>query len=100
MSLVTEALDYVGLSEQADITTQNLSAGQRRRLALAKLIISQKPIWIMDEPGAAMDNSGVQLIDRLIAQHIERGGIAIIASHDTSRKLSTHTRRLTLEAAA
>ncbi|MDB2437608.1 heme ABC exporter ATP-binding protein CcmA [Hellea sp.] len=100
MSLVTEALDYVGLSEQADITTQNLSAGQRRRLALAKLIISQKPIWIMDEPGAAMDNSGVQLIDRLIAQHIERGGIAIIASHDTSRKLSTQTRRLTLEVAA
>jgi len=99
-TLTTDALDYVGLKRQTQIAAQSLSAGQRRRLALAKLIISQKPIWIMDEPDAAMDNTGVLLIDDLISQHVARGGIAIIASHDTTRKLSTHTRRLTLEAAA
>ncbi|MEP3891820.1 MAG: heme ABC exporter ATP-binding protein CcmA [Hellea sp.] len=96
---VEGALTYVGLSDRCDVTTQNLSAGQRRRLALATLIISQKPIWIMDEPSAAMDKSGEDLIDGLICQHIDRGGIAIIASHDSPRKLGLNTRKLTLSAA-
>lgn len=99
-ALIDVVLNYVGLSDRCDVPTQNLSAGQRRRLALAKLIISQKPIWIMDEPSAAMDASGVNLIDDIIHQHISRGGIAIIASHDSTRKLSAHTRKLTLSAAA
>lgn len=99
-ALTDEALEIVSLSNRHNVPTQNLSAGQRRRLALAKLIISQKPIWIMDEPSAAMDNCGVALIDSLISQHISRGGIAIIASHDFTRKLSAHTRKLTLRAAA
>lgn len=98
--LLDDALNYVGLSGRENVPTQNLSAGQRRRLALAKLIISAKPIWIMDEPSAAMDKSGVALIDRLISQHIHRGGLAIIASHDSTRKLGAHTRKLTLRAAA
>ncbi len=97
--LAEEAMDYVGLASRAKIATQGLSAGQKRRLALAKLIISQKPIWIMDEPAAAMDKSGVFLIDDLIKKHIGRGGIAIIASHDAARELSSHTRKLTLQAA-
>lgn len=95
-ALVDTSLDYVGLTARENVSSQNLSAGQRRRLALAKLIISQKPIWIMDEPGAAMDSSGVALIDSLISQHIKRGGSAVIASHDTTRKLSAKTRKLTL----
>ena len=99
-ALIEDALNYVGLSNRFDVPTQNLSAGQRKRLALATLIISQRPIWIMDEPGAAMDISGVALIDDLISHHIGRGGIAIIASHDSTRKLSAHTRKLTLSAAA
>ena len=99
-ALTDKALDYSGLSNRYSVSTQNLSAGQRRRLALAKLIISQKPIWIMDEPSAAMDSSGIALIDDIISQHINRGGSAIIASHDAPRKLSTQTRKLTLRAAA
>ncbi|WP_051279048.1 heme ABC exporter ATP-binding protein CcmA [Hellea balneolensis] len=98
--LVSEALNFVGLADFTKITTRDLSAGQNRRLALAKLIISQKPIWIMDEPAAAMDKTGAQLIDELISRHAERGGIAVIASHDTTRKLSAHTRKLVLRAAA
>ena len=99
-SLVAQSLDYVGLSTRKDVSSQNLSAGQRRRLALAKLIVSQKPVWIMDEPGAAMDSDGITLIDFLISQHIGRGGSAIIASHDTTRKLSAKTRALTLRSGA
>jgi len=98
--LVDEAFHYVDLSARQSVPTQNLSAGQRRRLALAKLIISAKPIWIMDEPSAAMDKNGAALIDEMIGQHINRGGSAIIASHDSSRKLSIHTRKLILKTAS
>jgi len=92
-----EAFDYVDLSARLDVPTQNLSAGQRRRLALAKLVISGKPIWIMDEPGAAMDKGGAALIDDLISRHIKRGGCAIIASHDSPRKLGVRTHKLILK---
>jgi len=99
-ALVNASLTHVGLAERKNVPTQNLSAGQRRRLALAKLIVSQKPIWVLDEPTAAMDEEGCALIDDLIAKHIARGGSAIIASHDNPRKLSENTRKLTLRSAA
>ena len=95
---VAAALEIVGLKGRVDVPSQNLSAGQRKRLALAKLILSNKPIWIMDEPDAAMDEDGVTLIDSLISQHIQRGGSAIIASHAAPRKIGTRTRKLTLNA--
>ena len=93
---VAAALEAVGLSHRQGVPCQSLSAGQRKRLALAKLILSQKPIWIMDEPDAAMDTTGISLIDSLIAQHIARGGSAIIASHAEPRKIGAQTRKLTL----
>ena len=97
--LSEKALDAVGLTARQSIPTQNLSTGQRRRLALAKLIISGKPIWIMDEPNAVMDKDGTILIDELISRHVKRGGSAIIASHDNPRKLSVNTRKLSLKVA-
>jgi len=100
MDLVNDALDIVGLTNRHNVLMQSFSAGQRRRMALAKLIVSQKPIWVMDEPGAAMDAGGLTLIDDLIRRHIARGGSAIIASHDSPRKLGANTRTLTLRAAA
>jgi len=100
IGLTEEALDVVGLTTRQSVLTQNLSAGQRRRLALAKLIISGKPIWIMDEPSAAMDKDGAILIDELISRNVKRGGSAIIASHGNPRKLSVSTRKLSLKAAS
>ena len=97
--LINDALESVDLTERESVPTQNLSAGQRRRLALAKLVVSLKPIWILDEPGAAMDKDGTNLIDDLIRKHIKRGGSAIIASHDNPRKLGVNTRKLILKAA-
>lgn len=99
-ALTDRALDYVCLSNRSCVSTVKLSAGQRRRLALAKLIISQKPIWIMDEPSAAMDLRGKALIDDIISKHVDRGGSVIIATHEAPRKLGAHTRKLTLCAAA
>jgi len=93
-----EALDAVGLKTKAKVRTAKLSAGQKRRLALAKLIVSEKPIWILDEPAAAMDQDGLTLIDSLLKGHIARGGSAVIASHGAVRSLSQATRVLTLRA--
>jgi heme exporter protein A len=92
------AIESVGLKDKRNVSTRGLSAGQLKRLALAKLMLSQKPIWIMDEPDAAMDSVGVKLIDTLIEQQLARGGSAIIASHNTPRKLGLKTRTLTLKA--
>ena len=98
LTLAETALETVGLSTKKNVPTRKLSAGQRRRLALAKLVISQKPIWIMDEPAAAMDQDGLKLIDDLVRNHVARGGAAIIASHSPARVLSQATRKLTLRA--
>ncbi|WP_371397781.1 heme ABC exporter ATP-binding protein CcmA [Fretibacter rubidus] len=89
-------LKAVGLAMRADVRTGALSAGQKRRLALARLMLSKKPLWVMDEPTAAMDTKGVALIHSLVEGHIRSGGSAIIASHNPAQNMSAHTRRLTL----
>ena len=99
-ALTNPALDYVGLTPKAHVPCGKLSAGQKRRLALAKLIVSQKPIWVMDEPTAAIDKAGRDMVDALIGAHIARGGGAIIASHNPARALGPKVRKLTLEAAS
>ena len=99
-ALIDPALDYVGLTSKAHVPCGKLSAGQKRRLSLAKLIISQKPIWVMDEPTAAIDKAGRDMVDALIGAHIARGGGAIIASHNPARALGPKVRKLTLEAAS
>ena len=93
-------LTAVGLSEKMNVPCGHLSAGQKRRLSLARLILSQKPIWIMDEPTAAMDAEGVALIHGLIAAHLSRGGSAIIASHQAPHIAGAATRQLILKAAS
>ena len=59
-----------------------LSAGQSRRLALARLLVSHRPLWLLDEPTAALDTEGHALVTRLIDQHLDAGGMAIAATHD------------------
>ena len=95
---IDAALDDVGLTLKADLKTGKLSAGQKRRLALAKLLISHKPVWLMDEPGAAMDKAGTDLIDKLLKRHTDNRGAAIIASHGDARAITGHSRLLTLRA--
>lgn len=75
-------LGQVGLERQAELPCRYLSAGQRRRLALARLLLSQRPLWLLDEPFAALDTAGKSLIARLIALHCGQGGIVIAATHD------------------
>ena len=78
----TGALERVGLARQAELPCRYLSAGQRRRLALARLLVSERPLWLLDEPFAALDTSGQALVAQLMTRHCGHGGIIIAATHD------------------
>ena len=75
-------LEQVGLARQAELPCRYLSAGQRRRLALARLLLTNRPLWLLDEPFAALDTAGKGLVARLIALHCGQGGIVIAATHE------------------
>ncbi len=75
-------LEQVGLARQADLACRYLSAGQRRRLALARLQACGRPLWLLDEPFAALDASGKALVARLMAMHCGAGGMVIAATHE------------------
>ena len=76
------ALGAVGLTPLADLPAKMLSAGQRRRLALARLLLTGRPLWLLDEPFAALDTAGKALVARLIALHCGQGGIVLAATHE------------------
>ena len=70
------------LEQHENILAMHLSAGQKRRLALLRLVLNPKPLWILDEPVTALDKSGKELFNRLLRAHLEKGGMAIVATHD------------------
>jgi len=76
------ALEEVGLIRARDLPCQYLSAGQKKRLSLARLKLSARPLWLLDEPLAALDSAGKSLAARFIASHCASGGIAIVATHE------------------
>src|SRR3954464_14323648 len=81
--VVVEVLNHVGLNRLIDLPAQYLSAGQRKRLGLARLILSNRPLWLMDEPLSSLDAAGRTLTAELIGEHCDDGGIAIVATHET-----------------
>lgn len=76
------ALAEVGLGALAALDAAYLSAGQMRRLALARLLVTHRPLWLLDEPTAALDVEGHELVTRLLDRHLDAGGSAIAATHD------------------
>lgn len=98
--LVAPALERVGLKHLAGLEAGHFSAGQTRRLALARLLVADRPIWLLDEPTAALDGEGERLVIELIDAHLRRGGIAVAATHhDIPIPPPANVRTLTLEAA-
>jgi heme exporter protein A len=75
------ALARLGLKALADLPAQVLSAGQRRRLALARLLATPRPIWLLDEPTAALDVAGKEVLVGMIDEHRARGGMVVAATH-------------------
>ncbi|MCB1477841.1 MAG: heme ABC exporter ATP-binding protein CcmA [Tepidamorphaceae bacterium] len=78
---IDAALDAVGLIDLASLPARFLSAGQRRRLALARLVAVTRPVWLLDEPTSALDTEGQDRLFSLIADHLKAGGIALAATH-------------------
>lgn len=76
-----DALDRLDLGHAADLPCAYLSAGQRRRLALARLLVSDRPVWLLDEPTSALDAGSQALFAELVESHLERGGLVIAATH-------------------
>ena len=74
-------LTRMGLTRPADVAGRYLSAGQRRRTALARLLLEDRPVWLLDEPYTALDADGRKLVDDLIAAHRAMGGAVIAAIH-------------------
>lgn len=77
-----EAMRTFGLAPLAELPGQYLSAGQKRRLALARLQLSARPVWLLDEPLAALDAAGKKLVAETVAAHCASGGIAVAATHE------------------
>lgn len=76
-----EALEVVGLYGYEDVPCFQLSAGQHRRVALARLVFSESPVWILDEPFTAIDKRGVAALEQRIVAHTEKGGLVILTTH-------------------
>ena len=76
-----DILAAAGLAHAANLDASLLSAGQSRRLALARLNIAPRPLWLLDEPTAALDKAGDQWVASLIETHLDSGGLAVVATH-------------------
>ncbi|RLJ20867.1 heme ABC transporter ATP-binding protein CcmA [bacterium endosymbiont of Escarpia laminata] len=76
-----EALDQVGLYGFEDVPTRNMSAGQQRRLAIARLLVTDAKLWILDEPFTSLDRKGIEHMERLFEAHLQSGGMAAMTTH-------------------
>jgi heme exporter protein A len=78
---IPAALEAVGLEVLADLPARMLSAGQKRRLALSRLVLSTAPLWLLDEPTLGLDSDSVERFGGLLARHQDAGGLVVAATH-------------------
>ena len=93
---IDAALDRVGILSRGDLAARSLSAGQKRRLALARLLVSGAVLWILDEPVTNLDVAGVSLVEELVREHMARRGLALAAAHQRLLDDEPFLRRLEL----
>jgi len=93
---IDSALATLTIRDCGDLPVRALSAGQRRRVALARLLLSQATIWILDEPLTNLDTAGSSLVLGLLAQHVQSGGLALVAAHSELALAGRDVRRLEL----
>lgn len=95
---IGEALDAMELGGFDDVCAINLSAGQKRRLALARLLVTRSPLWILDEPFTSLDTHGISLIESMINKHLGDGGMLAVTSHHTVTLDSSDIKHINLSA--
>jgi heme exporter protein A len=93
----TASLDATGVGHLAGLPASYLSAGQRRRLGLARLVAVKRPVWLLDEPTSALDTHAQALLTGLMTEHLQAGGLIVAATHD---KLGISARELRIGGAA
>jgi heme exporter protein A len=93
---ILHALARIGLAGFEDLPTRMLSQGQKKRVALARLILSKAPLWILDEPFTALDIDAVALLETFIAEHVADGGAVVLTTHQEVALTQGEIRRLTL----
>ncbi len=97
---VDEAIITVGLDLARRQAVRTLSAGQRKRCALARLLLAPADLWLLDEPYANLDAQGIALVDRLLADQLARGGACVMSTHGALRPPDLPYRELVVEAAS
>ena len=93
---IWQALAAVGLKGFEDVPCHTLSAGQQRRVALARLYLEGPPLWILDEPFTALDKQGVAQLEEHLARHCEQGGMVVLTTHHTLTRMPAGYRDLDL----
>ena len=78
---IDQALEQLGIARLADLPARLLSAGQRRRLALARLVAIAAPLWLLDEPATALDADGAARLEQILRDHLAGGGRVVLSSH-------------------
>jgi heme exporter protein A len=89
---VSPVVREVGLGRVAEQLARTLSAGQRKRCALARLLLSENELWLLDEPYSNLDQQGVELVDQMLSRHLEAGGACVLATHGAHRPAWPGTR--------
>jgi len=97
---IAQALKSVGLYGFEDVPCYTLSAGQQRRVGLARLYLSRAPLWILDEPFTALDKKGVAEKEALLAEHVLQGGSVILTTHHDLDVPGHSVRRINLDEVA
>jgi heme exporter protein A len=87
---LSPALAAFGLTPLADFPAGLLSAGQKRKLALSRLFAAPRPVWLLDEPQVSLDAPSLKLLDAAIKDHLDAGGIAVVASHTALKTKFAH----------
>ncbi|MFO6297122.1 cytochrome c biogenesis heme-transporting ATPase CcmA [Rahnella selenatireducens] len=96
---IYQALENVGLLGYEDVMVAQMSAGQQRRVALARLWLSNAPLWILDEPLTAIDKQGVATLIALFEQHAEQGGMVLLTTHQDLQGVNRDVRKIRLTGA-
>ncbi|MFK0089446.1 cytochrome c biogenesis heme-transporting ATPase CcmA [Pseudomonas sp. NPDC090755] len=93
---IWQALAAVGLRGFEDVACHTLSAGQQRRVGLARLYLDSPPLWILDEPYTALDKQGVAQLEAHLAEHCEQGGMVVLTTHHSLTHKPSGYRELNL----